>query len=178
MSPFICYLIATQSLFVAARQLISQPFSFVTSSLPSNSTSFFWNPTFLSITSLAAAAAVFLLWWIGASFLHPNEKILLRTHDASRFAQRMRPTPRFCFGVPLPCSQPFHTPIKLDALPKKCQRAIVGVSKSDPSFLKLWKHSCKEFLQNQPEDLLQFHSKCQKCFRQLLDKSNDQERPG
>jgi hypothetical protein len=38
------------------------------------------------ITSLSTAAAGFLLCRIGASFLHPNEKILFCTHDASRFA--------------------------------------------------------------------------------------------
>jgi len=50
-------------------------FSFITSPLPSIATSFFWNSTSFSITSLAAAAAGFFLFRIGASFLHPNEKV-------------------------------------------------------------------------------------------------------
>lgn len=51
MSPFFTHLLphSHSSTYFAARQLISQPFSFVTSPLPSISTSFFWNPTSLSI---------------------------------------------------------------------------------------------------------------------------------
>jgi hypothetical protein len=50
-------------------------FSFINSPLPSIATSFFWNSTPFCITSLAAAAAGFFLFRIGASFLHPNEKL-------------------------------------------------------------------------------------------------------